>query len=117
MSQESLDSSSPDPVERRRHKRYRIKERLLIRRKNGQSYQAVTSEISVSGLSAATDGVLQIDEEVDLSPVVGEQINAIVRRKAGIIYGFEFTNALDNVVEAVHLLCRGLVPFRSQADE
>lgn len=110
MPQESLDSSSPDPVERRRDKRYRIKERLLISAQE-RTDLPVTSEISISGLSAATDGVLQVDDEADLSPVVDEQISAIVRRKAGIFIGFEFTNVPDDVVEAVHVLPSGLVPF------
>jgi hypothetical protein len=117
MSEEPEVSITLDQVERRRHKRYRIKERLFIRRNNGQSYQALTSEISISGLSASTDGVLRIEEDVHLSPVVGEQVSAIVRRKVGTTYGFEFTNVPDKVVADIHLLCRGLVPFRSLPED
>lgn len=76
MPQESLDSSSPDPVERRRDKTYRI----LF----GARTDRLTSDITNQHQSAATDGVLQIDDEADLSPVVGEQISTVVRRKAGI---------------------------------
>jgi hypothetical protein len=117
MSQSPQDSIPVEQIEKRRHKRYRIKERLFIRRENGQSYPATTSEISISGMSASTEGVLRVEEEVHLSPVVGEQISAIVRRKVGTIYGFEFTNVPDKVVESIHILCRGLVPFRTLADD
>ena len=117
MSQPPQDATAADQVERRRHARYRMQERIFVRRKNGQTLPGVTSEISISGLSAALDGVLRIEEEVQLTPVAGEALSAIVRRKVGSTYGFEFSNPPDSVVEAIHILCRGLVPFRTTAND
>jgi hypothetical protein len=113
---QKLEGLIAPQVERRRHARYRLQEPLLIRRNDGSSYQATTSEISISGLSAATTGVLRAGEEVRLSPVVGEQVSAIVRRKVGRMYGFEFTSVPPKVEEEIHILCRGLVPFRGLSD-
>jgi hypothetical protein len=115
MGQEPEVLPAPDQVDRRRHVRYRLQEPLLIRRNDGSSYPATTCEISISGLSASTIGVLRAGEEVWLSPVVGKQVRAIVRRKVGRMYGFEFTSAPPKVEEEIHILCRGLVPFRGLA--
>jgi len=113
---QKLEGLIAPQVERRRHARYRLQEPVLIRRNDGSSYQTTTSEISISGLSAATTGVLRAGEEVRLSPVVGEQVSAIVRRKVGRMYGFEFTSVPPKVEEEIHILCRGLVPFRGLSD-
>jgi hypothetical protein len=47
-------------------------------------------EMSESGMSAATTGDLPVGDEVDLSPVAPYRVSAIVRRKTGSMYGFEF---------------------------
>jgi hypothetical protein len=108
--------TAPPQFERRRHPRYRLVERVFIRRSDGSSYQATTCEISISGLSASSTVVLQPGEEVHLSPVAGEYINAIVRRKIGTVYGFEFTSVPPNIEAELHKICRGLLPFRSSAE-
>lgn len=112
MGQEPAVLVAPDQVDRRRHARYRLQESILIRRKDGSSHRATTSEISINGLSAATTAALRAGEEVRLSPVVGEQVSAIVRRKVGTMYGFEFTSVPPKLGEEIHILCGGLVPFR-----
>jgi hypothetical protein len=119
MDQEPEVLVAPDQVERRRHTRYGLKERIFIRRENGSVCPATTSEISIGGLSATTTEYLLIGEEVRLSPVAGEQVSAIVRRKVGNIYGFEFTDTtlLPKVVQQIHILCRGLVPFRGLPED
>lgn len=76
----------------------------------------MTSEISVGGLSAATTVVLRAGEEVRLSPVVGEQVSAIVRRRIGTMYGFEFVSVPPKVEEKIQFLCAGLVPFRGLSE-
>jgi hypothetical protein len=91
MGQQADISSTPAHAERRRHPRCRLSERILIHRKDGSPYRATTCEISLSGLSAATTGILRPGEEVRLSPF-GDQVSAIVRRKIGAIYGFEFVS-------------------------
>jgi hypothetical protein len=75
-----------------------------------------TCEISLSGLSAATTGILRPGEEVRLSPLVGDQVSAIVRRKIGTIYGFEFVSVPPRVQEDLHILCAGLAPFRGLSE-
>ena len=102
----------PDQSERRRHTRYRLTEPIVITREDGQSARAITSEISISGLSAVTALGLAVGEKVRLSPIVGASVTAIVRRAAGTIYGFEFIDPPDKVVRDIHVLCRGLFPFR-----
>jgi len=104
---------TPHQVNRRRHVRYRMQQPLLISRNDGSSHPATTSEISLSGLSAATAGVLRAGEEVRLSPVAGEQISASVRRRVGSMYGFEFTSLPTGLEEKIHSLCSGLVPFEA----
>jgi hypothetical protein len=46
-------------------------------------------EISLGGISAATPNVLFMGERVELYPVMGFRVRAIVRRKNGAMYGFE----------------------------
>jgi hypothetical protein len=112
MNEGSQALASPDPAERRRHARYRFAEAIVIRQANGTCTRATTSEISISGLSATTALHLVVGEKVQLSPVAGATINAIVRRNSGTVYGFEFIDPPDKVVEGIHVLCRGLFPFR-----
>lgn len=103
---------APNEVERRRHARYRFTEPIVITRQDGVSARATTSEISISGLSAVTTLGLAVGQKVRLSPIVGASITAIVRRGSGMVYGFEFIDPPDKVVEDIHVLCRGLFPFR-----
>jgi c-di-GMP-binding flagellar brake protein YcgR len=111
MGQEPDVSRIPQHAERRRHPRCRLSARILIHRKDGSSYRATTYEISLSGLSAATTGILRPGEEVRLSPLVGDQVSAIVRRRIGTIYGFEFVSVPPTVQQDLHILCAGLAPF------
>jgi hypothetical protein len=117
MDQETKGVLAANDAERRRHTRYRLVEGLLIRRNDGSSYQATTSEISISGLSAFTTGILRVGEEVRLCPVAGMQVSAIIRRSLGTMYGFEFSVMPPTLEEEIHKLCRGLVPFRTAADK
>ena len=110
---------APDFTEKRRHMRYRLVQALVIRRNAGMDrspHPATTSEISISGLSAHTQVALTIGESVNLSPVGGETVAGIVRRKVGDLYGFEFVEPPDKVIKEIHALCRGLFPFRGQAE-
>jgi len=53
-------------------------------------FTAMTYEISAGASSAATTAERQLGEKVNLSPVADKRVEAIVRRKKGAIYGFEF---------------------------
>ena len=66
----------------------------------------------ISGLSAVTLLTLAVGDTVKLSPIVGATVTAIVRRAAGTTYGLEFMDPPDKVVQDIHVLCRGLFPFR-----
>jgi hypothetical protein len=101
--------------EKRRHRRYRFREAVLICTKYG-TFPAVTHEISIGGLSALTSSKMKVADEVRLVTIVGERLEAIVRHKAEDVYGFEFLNVPPRVAEAIHALCKGLFPFRGAQD-
>ena len=96
--------------------RYRLVQAIFIRQKNQSSHRATTSEISISGLSAISREAMAVGENVTLSPVGGGEVRAIIRRKTGDTYGFEFLDPSPRIVEEIHILCRGLFPFRGEAE-
>jgi hypothetical protein len=110
----------PAPVregpERRRHTRHRYIERIYIGKRDGTWFTAMTFEISVGGLSVATTVALEVGETVNLSPVVGKRVEAIVRRKQGAMYGFEFVELTPKIVEQIQKLCETLPLFQSMID-
>lgn len=102
--------------ERRKHSRYRYIERLYIGKKDGMWFTAMTYEISVGGLSAATTTELKIGEKVSLSTVADKRVEAIVRRKQGAMYGFEFIRISPQIQAQLVKLCERLPPFQSLID-
>jgi hypothetical protein len=108
---------APAKVEERRHcTRHRYIEGLYIGKEDGTWFTAMTYEISVGGLSAATTTPLRVGETVHWSPVVGKPVEAIVCRKQGAMYGFEFIDLSPKVAEQLEKLCEGLPLFRSMID-
>jgi hypothetical protein len=82
----------------------------------GQPYQAMRFEISLGRMSAATPNVLFVGERVELYPVMGFRAKAVVRRKNGAMYGFEFVD-LDGQQQAkIGKTCEGLPEFQSMID-
>jgi hypothetical protein len=67
----------------------------------------MTYEISVGGLSAATTTELKIGEKVSLSPVADKRVEAVVRRKQGAMYGFEFIGITPQIASQLVKLCEG----------
>ncbi len=102
--------------ERRKHPRHRYIERLYIGKRDGMWFTAMTYEISVGGLSAATTTELEIGEKVSLSPVADKRVEAIVRRKQGAMYGFEFIRITAQIEAQLVKLCEGLPLFQSLID-
>ncbi len=102
--------------ERRKHPRHRYIERLYVGKKDGMWFTAMTYEISVAGLSAATTTELKIGEKVRLSPVADKRVEAIVRRKQGAMYGFEFIGITPQIEAHLVKLCEGLPLFQSLID-
>lgn len=86
---------SPRWVERRKHPRYQYVREIEICRE-GIVYTATTFEISESGMSAATPNLFRVGAIVEISPIVGRAVKAIVRRKLGTMYGFEFLGLTDD---------------------
>jgi c-di-GMP-binding flagellar brake protein YcgR len=102
--------------ERRRYSRHRYIERIYVGKQDGTWFTAMTYEISAGGLSAATTTPLEVGEMVNLSPVVGKRVEAIVRRKHGAMYGFEFLEITPRIREQLVKLCEGLHLFQSLID-
>jgi hypothetical protein len=110
VSASELKQSNPVP-ERRKHPRHRY-----IGRADGMWFTAMTYEISAGGLSAATTTNLTVGEKVSLSPVVNKRVEAIVRRKNGSMYGFEFIGLTAQIQSKILKLCEGLPLFQSLID-
>jgi c-di-GMP-binding flagellar brake protein YcgR len=76
-------------------------------------YNAMTYEISPGGLSATTTAELAVGDRVKLSPILDQRFHAVVRRKQGAMYGFEFVRMPPNIEEQLLKLCAGLPVFQS----
>jgi len=101
-------------AERRRHSRHRYSKSVEIRVANPRGRHdefAMTFEISESGISAATSNILLVGERVELNPVMGFRLPAIVRRKNGAMYGFEFVGLSER--ECIRKQCESLPPLSS----
>lgn len=88
-------SATAGPVERRRYKRYRLTVPVSVCGSDASIIPAMTLEISEAGLSAVLASPLEIGASVKIYPVAGETLTALVRRKVGKIYGFEFLKVTD----------------------
>jgi PilZ domain len=103
-------------AERRRHSRHRHMQEIYIWRKDGIEIPAITFEISESGMSAATPNYLNIGENVEIFPILGVWVKAVVRRKVRAMYGFEFLGLTEAQNKGLRELCAGLPLFESMAD-
>jgi c-di-GMP-binding flagellar brake protein YcgR len=109
----SADHAERAFEEKRRHSRHRYIERLYIGTEDGTWYNAMTYEISPGGLSDTTTAELVVEERVKLSPIIGQCFRAVVRRKEGAMYGFEFVEMTPKIEEQLRKLCEGLPVFQS----
>jgi hypothetical protein len=107
-------------AERRRHSRHRYTSSIEVRVEDPRGrydiFDAMTFEISESGMSAATPNILLVGEHVELSPVMGFRLRAIVRRKNGAMYGFEFEGVSDQQRAHIRKQCESLPLFASMLD-
>src|SRR3974390_259133 len=55
---------------------------------------------------AATPNILTIGEKVEIKAVAGHTVKAMVRRKHGAMYGFEFIGLSDDLRERIRNICR-----------
>ena len=109
-----------DTAERRRHSRHRYSSSIEIRVEDPRGrydiFDAMAFEISESGISAASPNILLVGEHVELNSVMGFRLRAIVRRKNGAMYGFEFDGLTDEQQEHIRKQCERLPLFSSMLD-
>jgi hypothetical protein len=60
--------------------------------------------------------MLVIGEQVEVSTVAGHKGKTVVRRKHGVMYGFEFLELSEETKERIGNICRGLPLFLSMLD-
>jgi hypothetical protein len=107
-------------VERRRYARHRYTASIEVRLENPRGwydlFDAMTFEMSEGGMSAATANILLVGEQVQLYPVVGYRVQAVVRRKNGAMYGFEFMGLTEEQRAKIRAKCESLPLFSSMLD-
>lgn len=117
-----MEKTSGSPVQqnvldRRKHKRYQLVERVMVRRQNRKMYVGTSFEISQGGMSAVfPNAELEVGERVELVPVVGYEVQAEVRHVHRNMYGFEFVELAEEQVKALAEKCKGLPEFRTMLD-
>jgi hypothetical protein len=99
--------------DRRRHPRYRFNVPIAIRIADGSAKTGMTLEISASGISVMTADSLRVGDTVELEPVAGSKALALVRHKAGTLYGFEFLNLTTEQGESIAEACKTLPLYRN----
>jgi PilZ domain len=76
--------------ERRATVRYHHSESIAVRCASGSVMTGVSVEISEGGVSAMVNGLLLVGQVAELYPVAGGPVQAKVRHKLGLLYGFQF---------------------------
>jgi len=108
-------ASPKDPVDRRRHPRYRFSMPITVRSADGEIMRAITIEISASGLSAITERSLRLNDRVELEPIAASKVLAMVRHNVGRIYGFEFLALSSEQSHAIVESCKMLPQYRGKS--
>ena len=101
--------------DKRRLPRYRYSAPLTVRPAEGPEIAAVSLEISENGLSAMVGDPLTIGDKVELEPVGGGKMPAVVRHGAERLYGFEFVNPSPEQVRNIADSCETLPQFSFHA--
>jgi len=121
---EALPSMHPDfdaqnvpevPHDRRRHPRYRLSVPLTIRVADGAVVRGISVEISTSGLSAIVAEPLQLNDTVELEPISALNVLALVKRRIGKIYGFEFLQLTAEQNQQIVDRCKSLPQYRGKS--
>jgi hypothetical protein len=115
-----VQTAKPEPApsaeEKRKYQRYRFINNIYVCKQNGSWHRAMTYEISLGGISVAMVTELSVGEIVRLSPIAGKEVYAVVRRRKGTMYGFEFLKLSTWLREQIQKICEKLPPFTSLAD-
>ncbi len=112
----SREDAKPVGKERRRHRRHQYIRELSLCPANGIEFTGTTFEISQSGISLATPNYLRVGEVVELYPILSQWVKAVVRRKVGAMYGFEFLGLTEQQSNDLKALCESLPLFTTMAD-
>lgn len=107
--------NSPSVSDRRRHDRYRFSAPITVHVGGGSAIPGMSLEISESGMSALIGAVLEVGGTVELEPVAGGKVSALVRRHSGKIYGFEFLNLTPEQIQRIGEICNPLPKYQSHA--
>jgi hypothetical protein len=102
-------------ADRRRSTRYRFSVPITVWRADCSGTPAMVIEISETGLSACFNVAVPVGETVELEPVGGGRIPAIVRRVTGKVHGFEFLHLSAELLSNVRSDCRFLPVFNGGA--
>lgn len=100
--------------ERRRFLRYRYSAPIIVRAANALEVQGMSVEISECGMSAVTSASLGVGDSVDVEPIGGGAVSAVVRRSLGRLCGFEFLNLSAAQAGKIREMCRMLPLYRSK---
>jgi hypothetical protein len=100
-------------VDRRKHPRYRWCTPITVQSVSGDTYPAITMEISESGLSALVPVQFEAGEKVILNPIGGRAAAAVLRRYVGKVCGFEFVDLSAEQLDFLRERCQRLPRFVS----
>ena len=108
LDSQKLSGTFPD---RRRHPRYRFSVPITIRSAEGTAIPGISIEISESGISAITADSLKVGDTVELEPIAGGKVSAVVRRNVGRLYGFEFLDLTAEQTQRINESCKMLARY------
>ena len=103
---------SPCAPDRRRHDRYRFTAPITVHPSGRSAIRGMSLEISESGMSVLIGDALVVGDTVELEPVVGGRVSALVRRHSGKIYGFEFLNLTSEQIQRIAESCKSLPKYQ-----
>ena len=103
--------ASPSVPDRRRRDRYRFSAPITVHPNGCSAIRGISLEISESGMSALVGDVLVVGDTVELEPVAGGRVSALVRRQSGRIYGFEFLNLTPAQIQRIAEACKSLPKY------
>jgi hypothetical protein len=100
--------------DRRRRLRYRFSIPITIRSTDGRAIPGISMEISESGMSAITAESLEVADTVELEPIAGGRVLAVVRRNIGRVYGFEFLDLTAEQIKRINDSCKLLARYEGK---
>lgn len=113
MRTETASSEAPLGIlDRRRHDRYRFSAPITVHLNGGSALPGISLEISESGMSALIGATLVVGTTVELEPVAGSRVSALVRRHSGKIHGFEFLNLTFAQIHQIAEVCKSLPKYQ-----